>query len=36
MSDNFLIQTSIDYDMPLEEVKRIAKICTNAKDFYEM
>jgi hypothetical protein len=34
MSESFLVQTSLDYDMPLYEVKRIAKLYP--KNFYEM
>lgn len=34
MSESFLVQTSLDYDLPLHEVKRIAKLYPN--NFYEM
>ena len=34
MSEGFLVQTSVDYDMPLHEVRRIAKLYPN--NFYEM
>jgi hypothetical protein len=32
MTDGFLQQTAIDYDMPLHEVERIARLFPN--DFY--
>ena len=34
MSESFLHQTSLDYDMQLHEVRRIAKLYPN--NFYEM
>lgn len=34
MSESFLVQTSLDYDMPFHEVKRIARLYP--KNFYEM
>ncbi len=33
MSEGFIIQTAYDYDMPLHEVKRIARLFPN--EFYE-
>lgn len=34
MTESFLHQTAFDYDMPLQEVRRIAKLYPN--NFYEM